>query len=73
LLDIDEILRESKATERSIIEICRFYGITNYLSIPMVVMLLGDGTFFGDTQLLYLNLSKLIIINLAIPLTRARP
>lgn len=39
----------------------------------MVVLLLGDGTFFGDTQLLYLNLSKLIIINLAIPLTRARP
>jgi hypothetical protein len=36
-------------------------------------MLLGEGTFFGDTQLLYLNLSKLIIINLAIPLSRANP
>lgn len=37
-----------------------------------MVLLLGDGTFFSDTQLMYLNLSKLIIINLAIPLTRAR-
>ncbi len=36
-------------------------------------MLLSEGTFFGDTQLLYLNLSKLIIINLAIPLSRASP
>lgn len=39
----------------------------------MVVLLLGDGTFFSDTQLMYLNLSKLIIINLAIPLARAIP
>ena len=41
LLDIDEVLRESKATEQSIIEICRFYAITNFLSIPLVIMLLG--------------------------------
>ena len=41
--------------------------------MPLVVLLLGEGTFFGDTQLLYLNLSKLIIINLAIPLSRAQP
>jgi len=39
----------------------------------LVILLLGEGTFYSDTQLLYLNLSKLIIINLAIPLSRAMP
>jgi cation-transporting P-type ATPase 13A2 len=67
---LDHIVRESKACERSIIEIVRFISITSFLSVPIIVIMETEAVFFSSFQLIFTNLTKYIIFPVLLAMSR---
>ena len=55
LIQIDEIVREAKSTERQIAEIAQFYAVIQFLSLPIVIILTEDCSYPSSLELIYRN------------------
>lgn len=70
LSDIDYIVREAKCSQRSIIEICRFITINGLLSVPTIILMETQASFFSSFQLAFTNFTKNLIFPVLIALSR---
>ncbi len=70
LEDIDYIIREAKCGEREIVEIIRSISITSFVSVPLLIIMETEGAFFSPFQLIFGNITKYIILNILLALSR---
>jgi magnesium-transporting ATPase (P-type) len=70
LMDIDYIIREAKCAEREIIEICRYNCIGAFLTIPIIIIMETEASFFSSFQLIFNNFTKSLIIPILLALSR---
>ena len=61
MLDIDYIIRDSKATACNIIEMIRYYEFISFLKIPCSLLLVTDTSYWNLGQLLYYNFTSTVI------------
>lgn len=71
LKHIDTIVREAKCSEREIVEIVRFISITSFISVPVVIIMETEGAYYSSFQLIFGNLSKYIVLNIFLALSRS--
>lgn len=48
----------------------RFISITSFVSVPLLIIMETEGTYFSSFQLIFGNLTKYIILNILLALTR---
>ena len=61
MLDIDYILRDSKATTCNIIEMIRYYEFISFLKIPASLLIATDSAYWNLGQLLFYNFTSTVI------------
>ena len=64
MLDIDEIIRESKCTSTNIIEMFRYYATISFIKITCSLLLMMDTTYFSGIHLIYFNFTSTVVIPL---------
>lgn len=47
MLDIDEIIRDSKATTTNIVEMIRYYEFISFLKIPASLLMILDSAYWN--------------------------
>ena len=70
MLDIDYIIRDSKATTCNIIEMIRYYEFISFLKIPCSLLLVLDTSYWNLEQLLYYNFTSTVIYPIFMALGR---
>lgn len=70
LEDIDYIIREAKCGQRQIVEIIRSITITSFISVPFLIIMETEGAFYSPFQLIFGNITKYIILNILLALSR---
>ena len=73
LIQIDNIIREAKNTERQILDMVQFYGIAQYLSLPINLILTEDGSYPSSIQLVIRNFAVMITFTILLALSNAAP
>lgn len=80
MLDVDEIIRDSKATTTNIVEMIRYYEFISFLKIPASLLLILDTSYFNQGMLLFFNFTSTLIYPIfqavskpSKTVTRARP
>jgi hypothetical protein len=48
----------------------RFISITSFVSVPLLIIMETEGAFFSSFQLIFGNLTKYIILNILLALTK---
>lgn len=61
LVDVDYIIRDSKATITNIVEMIRYYEFISFLKIPSALLMMYDSTYFNEAQVLYTNFTCTVI------------
>lgn len=61
MLEIDYIIRDSKATNANIIEIFRYFAIISIIKIPASLLLIDDTSYWNLYQILYFNFTSTVI------------
>lgn len=61
MMEIDYIIRDSKATTCNIIEMIRYYEFISFLKIPASLLLVTDTAYWNQSQLLYFNFACTVI------------
>ena len=64
LLQIDEVIREAKNTERQVVDVAQFYGVAQFLSLPVILILTRDASYPSSMMLIYRNFAAMLIIPL---------
>jgi cation-transporting ATPase 13A3/4/5 len=65
-----EVIRESKNTERQIVEMTKYYGLTQFTSIVVTLILSTDASYFTSMQLIYKSFLNTLIITLFFGVTQ---
>ena len=73
LLDLNLIVSEAKCGEREIMEVVRFSHIAAYLTAGILIIMETEAVFFSPFQLIFGNITKYIIFNLLLALSRPNP
>jgi cation-transporting ATPase 13A3/4/5 len=61
IIEIDEIIRDSKATTTNIVEMIRYYEFISFLKIPASLLMVLDSAYLNQAQLLFFNFTSTII------------
>lgn len=64
ILEVDDIIRESKATCCNIIEVIRYYELISIVKIICSLLMMTDTSFWNESQLLYYNFACTVIFPL---------
>lgn len=67
---IIEIIRESKNTERQIVDMTQYFCIINFLSITSTIILTSDSSYNSSYQLIYKNFLTTILLTLFFAFSR---
>ena len=70
LIQIDEVIREAKNTERQIIYIVQFYGVAQYLPLTIGLILTRECSYLSVMGLVYRNFALMIIVPIFYGLSR---
>lgn len=70
LADILKIILQSKNTERQIVQMTKYYGMTQFTSITLTLLMSTDASYFTSIQLIYKNFLSTLIITLFLGMTR---
>ena len=62
LLDIDQIIRDSKCTLSGIIQLYIYFGSISLLSVSVSIIMLTDTTYFSTNQLMFFNFTTALIL-----------
>jgi P-type E1-E2 ATPase len=66
---IIEIIKESKSTERQIVDIVQYFSILQFLSIINTLVLTGDVSFTTSNMEIYKNFSSSLAVCVALSLS----
>lgn len=61
LLDVDYIIRDSKATITNLLEIIRYYEFIQFIKIPACLIMVTDSAYWNEGQLLFFNFTSTVI------------
>ena len=70
LSDVSLIVSEAKCGEREIMEVVRFSHIAAYLTAGILIIMETEAVFFSPFQLIFGNITKYIIFNLLLALSK---
>ncbi len=70
MLDVDEIIRESKCAQANIVHLYQFYGSIAMLLLCSSIILITDTTYFSSGQLMYLNFCAILLTPVMISLSK---
>lgn len=68
LMNVEDVIRESKSTATIVVECLRYYGTISFLKITCAVLMMTESTYFSASQLSYFNFTSTLIIPIAITL-----
>lgn len=60
MLQVDHIIRESKNTSQSIVDMIRYFGTVSFLKVITSILLVSDITYFNPNQVSYFNFANSI-------------
>lgn len=66
---MDEIIRESKATSRNMIEMFLYCTTTSFIRITCSLLMLWDTTYFSSIHLTFMNYSSTVLISVFMALS----
>lgn len=61
LLDSDEIIRESKNSQASIIQLLEYYTSAAFFNVLASIIMIADSTYYSSGTLMFLNFTSLLI------------
>lgn len=61
MLEIDYIVRDSKATVANIIEIFRYFAIISIIKVPASIIMISDTSYWNLLQILYFNFISTVL------------
>lgn len=61
ILDVDYIVRDSKATITNIVEIIRYYELISFLKVTSSVLLITDSTYLAQMQVIFYTFTTTVI------------
>ena len=70
LLDVDEIIRESKCTLANIIQLYTYYGSISLFGLAASVIMIADTTYFSTAELMYFSFTTTLILPVILALSR---
>lgn len=61
MLDVDYIIRDSKATTTNIVEMIRYYEFISFLKIPSALLMIIDTAYLNEKHILFTNFTCTVI------------
>jgi len=69
MLDCEEVVRESKNANQSIVDMIRYFGTINFIKIVSSILLLTDVTYYTNNQTTYFNFANSVWLTIAFSLS----
>lgn len=70
MLDVDEIVRDAKASTTNIVEVVRYFEFISFLKIPASLLLAMDTSYFNESTLFFFNFTSTIIYPIIQPMSK---
>lgn len=64
MMDVDEIIRDSKAATANLMEIIRYFEFINWVKIPATLLMTMDTIYFHGNHFLYINFGSSIVFSI---------
>lgn len=69
MLDVEEVIRESKNVSQGIVDLFQYFGSISFLKIITSIILVSEVSYFGGYAIIYFNFAHSLWLAAFIPLS----